>query len=46
MVKGYNQVDGMDYFDSFSSVAKFVTIRLFLIHEEVYMTPFEGYTKA
>lgn len=30
VAKGYNQVHGIDYFESFSLVAKTVTMRLFL----------------
>lgn len=30
MAKGYNQVERVDYFDSFSLVVKIVTVRVFL----------------
>ncbi|KAL2244244.1 UNVERIFIED_CONTAM: Retrovirus-related Pol polyprotein from transposon RE2 [Sesamum indicum] len=31
VAKGYNQVEGIDYFGSFSPVAKVVTVRVFLV---------------
>ena len=30
VAKGYDQIEGVDYFDNFSLVAKLVTVRLFL----------------
>ncbi|KAL0299893.1 UNVERIFIED_CONTAM: Retrovirus-related Pol polyprotein from transposon TNT 1-94 [Sesamum angustifolium] len=52
VAKGHNQVEGVDYFDSFSLVAKIVTLDVnnaFLhgyLEEDVYMSPLEGYAKA
>ncbi|KAL0440589.1 UNVERIFIED_CONTAM: Retrovirus-related Pol polyprotein from transposon RE2 [Sesamum latifolium] len=39
IAKGYNQIEGIDFFDSFSPVAKTVTVRLFIAIATTYHWP-------
>ncbi|KAL0463444.1 UNVERIFIED_CONTAM: Retrovirus-related Pol polyprotein from transposon RE1 [Sesamum latifolium] len=39
VAKGYNLIEGIDYTDSFSPVAKTVTVRVFLVIASIYSWP-------